>query len=172
MYNHKVDKLIEKVKFLFDLVRLPFYFMIFVAKMLVIASGLLLAALIVYEIYNLFKYFHLSIIGSITVLFLTLPLFLGIGKAIYYITMLFYSFVGLFAIPFKYDNDLVSEIECFFEDLPYYLLPWKRDEQVQMLGFKNMEEFKKFNETHNEIFKQYDQEDIEIFRAENNIENK
>lgn len=170
MYNSKTDKLLEKVKLVFDLVRLPFYFIVVAAKLFIIACGIGCAAYLVYKGYKLYSAWNLGPIGTFIFLFLVLPVAVGIGKGLYYIVFLICAFVGLAAIPFKYENDIVVDIECFVEDLPYHLFSWKRDEQAQFLGFKNMAEFAEFNKTHNELYKQYDQEDIEEFRSEKFIE--
>ena len=53
------------------------------------------------------------------------------------------------------------------ENLKYKLVPGKRDQLAQKLGFKDMAEFEKFDNSLSDSIGTYNKNDIEQFRKDN-----
>ena len=166
MNESKFERFLEIIKFIFDLVRTPFFLALWVIKLTIATFGVGLGADLIYKAYKIYSSLNIKIAGSILFFIAAFFVITLAGYAIFYAVKFLWGIIFLAEIPFTYDNDIVVNIECFFEDIPYYLFQSKRDEQAKFLGFENMAEFEEFSKTHSELYKQYSIEDIESFRKE------
>lgn len=170
--SSRIEKIVDALKFIFDVIRLPFYFTILACRLLIIGSGVAGVCFTIYQIYQGFIHFRIyedfGIIGTIIAIFIVLIPLSGIGYIWYNIIYILHGILQVFiSYPFEWNNDVLVNIQCFFEDLPYYLIPGKKDEVVQMIGFKSTEDLEKFDETHPDLYKQYTKDDIDNFYKSN-----
>ena len=160
-------KAFEIIKFIFDLVRTVLYFITWIMRIVAIGIGLFGAAFMIYEVHQLFIYFNEKInnipLAVLIVAFILIPLSV-IAQIWYYIIQIAYYFACCIGLLFDWNNDVLTEVGIFFENILYKLIPSKRDEQVRMLGFKDMNEFEEFNKYDTRKMYIYSKADIENFR--------
>lgn len=168
------EKAFETIKFVFDLVRTVLYFITWIIRIAVIGTGLFGAAFMIYEVCQLFIYLNEKTnnipLTVLILVFVIIPLSC-IAEIWYYIVLLAYYLVSGMEIPLIWNNDVLVEIEIFFEGILYRLVPSLRDEQVRMLGFKDMKEFEEFNKYDTRTMYTYSKADIEEFRNNYNANN-
>ena len=168
------EKTFEIIKFIFDLVRTVLYFITWIMRIAAIGIGLFGAAFMIYEVYQLFLYFNVRTNNiPLTVLilaFILIPLSV-IAQIWYYIVQIAYYLACGIGLLFDGNNDVLNELGIFFEDIQYKLIPSKRDEQVRMLGFKDMNEFEEFNKWDTRTMCIHSEADIERFRNNRNTNN-
>lgn len=169
-----IEKIFEIIKFIFDLVRTILYFITLIMRVAAIGIGLFGAAFMIYEVYRLFLDFNVrtnSVPLTVLILAFILTPLSGIAWVWYYIVQIAYYLACDIGIPFDWNNDVLTEVQIFFEDIPYKLIPSKRDELVRMLGFKDMKEFEEYNKWDTRTMCMCSEADIENFRNNRNTNN-
>lgn len=161
----------EIVKFMFDLIRTVLYLGVYICKTAVIGAGIFGAAFMIYKMYQLYIYLHITksfmIPTTVIVLLIALVPVSGIATILYYIVSTAYYFVACLDYPLDSDNDVLLNIQKFMEDLKYKLVPGKKDQLAQKLGFKDMAEFENFDNSLSDSIGTYNKNDIEQFRKNN-----
>ena len=85
----------------------------------------------------------------------------------YYLVLILYYLIAYLDYPLDSDNDVLLNIQKFMQNLKYKLVPGKRDQLAQKLGFKDMAEFEKFDNSLSDSIGTYNKNDIEQFRKDN-----
>ena len=155
------------VKFIFDLIRTVLYFGVLLCKAAIIGIGISGAAFMFYKLYQLYVYLHITknfLIPTIIIIFIIvlIPLCM-IAWFWYYLVLILYYLIAYLDYPLDSDNDVLLNIQKFMENLKYKLVPGKRDQLAQKLGFKDMAEFEKFDNYLSDYIGTYNKNDIEYY---------
>jgi uncharacterized membrane-anchored protein YitT (DUF2179 family) len=159
------------IKFIFDLIRTALYFEVLLCKAAIISIGISGVVFMLYKLYQLYVYLHITknfLIPTIIIIFIIvlIPLCM-IAWFWYYLVLILYYLIAYLDYPLDSDNDVLLNIQKFMENLKYKLVPGKRDQLAQKLGFKDMAEFEKFDNSLSDSIGTYNKNDIEQFRKDN-----
>ena len=159
------------IKFIFDLIRTALYFGVFLCKAATISIGISGIAYMLYKLYQLYMYLHITknfLIPTIIIIFIIvlIPLCM-IAWFWYYLVLILYYLIAYLDYPLDSDNDVLLNIQKFMENLKYKLVPGKRDQLAQKLGFKDMADFEEFDNSLSDSIGTYNKNDIEQFRKDN-----
>lgn len=159
------------IKFIFDLIRTALYFGVLLCKAAIISIGISGVVFMIYKLYQLYVYLHITknfLIPTIIIIFIIvlIPLCM-IAWFWYYLVLILYYLIAYLDYPLDSDNDVLLNNQKFMENLKYKLVPGKRDQLAQKLGFKDMAEFEKFDNSLSDSIGTYNKNDIEQFRKDN-----
>lgn len=143
-----IELLMKIFKTIYDFIRLIFYCIVLILKGAVFVTGAACIGIGIYSMYKAFIYFNvtkaLSIPATIIAMIIILIPALIVMRILYYILNLIYillCWVGLISYD---DNEIINNIEVFFDQLLFKFSPKRRNEIANMLGFNSYEDFIKY----------------------------